>query len=223
MVNEERHLDLWENKNALILALGKIPFFDGLTEKEADVLVKYMSLYELAAGEILFKEGQVGQYVAFVVEGTMEVLKKTITGTDIVITTVGQGYAIGEMSMIDEAPRSATLRSRTESTLAILAQNAFKVILKNHPAMGIKILTGFARFQTENLRKTSNRLNAYTHLLATICNQKEAKANPNPGIDEKLAKEGASLIEETQSLSSLSTSSQFFNKLKKVLTTDLFK
>jgi|GEM_PF-750787 len=221
MVEEQGNLDLWKNKAALVLALEKIPFFDKLTRKEVDVLINYMSLYELAAEEILFTEGQVGQYVAFVVEGTMEVLKKTITGADIIITTVGQGYSIGEMSLIDEAPRSATLRARSKATLAILAQNAFKVILKNHPAMGIKILIGFARFQTENLRKTSNRLNAYTHLLATICNQKEAKANT--AVAEELVKEGAVLIQETQSLSSLSTSAQFFKKLKKVLTTELFK
>jgi len=55
---------------------------------------------------------------------------------------------------------------------AILPQGAFKVILTKYPAIGIKILIGFARFQTENLRKTSNQLNAYTHLLATICKQK---------------------------------------------------
>lgn len=221
MADEQQNLDLWKNKTALVLALEKIPFFDELTEKEVNVLMNYMSLYELAAGEVLFKEGQVGQYVAFVVEGTMEVLKKTITGADIVITTVGQGYSIGEMSLIDKAPRSATLRARSKATLAILAQNGFKLILKNHPATGIKILIGFARFQTDNLRKTSSRLNAYTHLLSTICNQKGVQAGAE--VDEKLAKEGASLIRETQSLSSLSTSAQFFKKLKKVLTTDLFK
>lgn len=220
MAEEQHNLDLWKNKAALVLALAKIPFFDELSEKEVDVLMNYMSLYELAAGEILFKEGQVGQYVAFVVDGTMEVLKKSITGADIVITTVGQGYSIGEMSLIDKAPRSATLRARSKATLAILAQNGFKLILKNHPSIGIKILTGFARFQTENLRKTSNRLNAYTHLLSTICNQKGIKVGSQ--VDEKLAKDGASLIRETQSLSSLSTSAQFFRKLKKALTTDLF-
>jgi CRP-like cAMP-binding protein len=218
---KQQNLDLWKNKAALVLALEKIPFFDTLAEPEVKVLMNYMSLYELAAGEILFREGQVGQYVAFVVEGTMEVLKKTITGADIVITTVGQGYSMGEMSLVDKAPRSATLRARTKTTLAILAQNAFKLILKEHPSMGIKILIGFARFQTENLRKTSNRLNAYTHLLSTICNQKGVTLDSD--VDAKLAREGASLIKETQSISSLSTSAQFFKKLKKVLTADLFK
>lgn len=220
MANQQ-NLDLWKNKAALVFALEKIPFFNDLTEDEQESLMNYMSLYELAEGDTLFKEGQVGQYVAFVVEGTMEVLKKSITGVDIIITTVGQGYSIGEMSLVDKAPRSATLKARTKTTLAILAQNAFKLILEKHPAMGIKILIGFARFQTENLRKTSNRLNAYTHLLSTICNQKGVKIGAN--MDEQLLKDGASLVEETHSISSLSSSVKFFKNLKKVLTTDLLE
>lgn len=218
---DQQKLDLWKNKAALVFALEKIPFFNALTEAEQEVLMNFMSLYELSEGDILFKEGQVGQYVAFVVEGTMEVLKKSITGSDIHITTVGQGYSIGEMSLIDKAPRSATLKARTKTTLAILAQNAFKLILEKHPAMGIKILIGFARFQTDNLRKTSNRLNAYTHLLSTICNQKGVKLGAN--MDQQLLKDEASLVAETQSISSLSSSVKFFKNLKKVLTTNLLE
>lgn len=218
---EQQNIDLWKNKAALVFALEKIPFFDGLTGEEQEVLMNYMSLYELGEGDTLFKEGQVGQYVAFVVEGTMEVMKKSITGVDIVITTVGQGYSIGEMSLVDKAPRSATLKARTKTTLAILAQNAFKLILEKHPVMGIKILIGFARFQTENLRKTSNRLNAYTHLLSTICNQKGLKIGAH--MDQQLLKDDASLVEETHSISSLSSSGKFFKNLKKVFTTDLLE
>ncbi len=220
---EEGHqnLDLWKNKAALAQALEKIPFFDDLDEQEVEQLMNYMSLYELGEGEVLFREGQVGQYVAFVVDGLMEVLKKSVTGAEIVITTVGQGYSIGEMSLLDKSPRSATLRARTATTLAILAQNGFKLILKNHPAVGIKILIGFARFQNDNLRKTSSRLNAYTHLLSTICKQKGIKVGSE--VEEKLAKDEANLVRETQSISSLDSSGSFFRSLRKLLTTEFFK
>ncbi|NTV14543.1 MAG: cyclic nucleotide-binding domain-containing protein [Desulfobulbaceae bacterium] len=218
---DSRNLDLRKDKTALLLALEKISFFDTLEAEEMKVLMDFMSLYELSAGDVLFREGQMGQYVAFVVAGTMEVLKKSITGANIVITTVGQGYSIGEMSLIDAAARSATLQARTQATLAILAQNAFKLILQKHPTIGIKILTGFARFQTENLRKTSNRLNAYTHLLSTICNQKGLQIGNK--IEEQLLKDGANLVRETHSISSLSSSVKFFKNLKKILTTDLLE
>jgi len=218
---DPQNLELWKDKPSLLLALEKIPFFDDLTQEEMLLLMDFMSLYELGEGEILFKEGQQGQYVGFLVEGSMEVLKKSISGADIHITTVGQGYAIGEMALLDKAPRSATLKAKTKTTLAILAQGAFKRIIEKHPAMGIKILIGFARFQTENLRKTSNRLNDYTHLLATICNQKGVMLDAK--LAEQLRENDASLVRSTHSISTLSSSGKFFKNLKKALTTDLLE
>ncbi|MCK4837481.1 MAG: cyclic nucleotide-binding domain-containing protein [Desulfobulbaceae bacterium] len=218
-MTEKVNIELRKNKDALVLALGQISFFDDLAKKELDILMNYMSLYELKRGEFLFKEGEIGQYVGFVIEGRLEVLKKSITGAEIVITSVTKGYSIGDMSLLDKTPRSASIRASIKSTLAILPQSAFKVILQKHPAIGIKILIGFARFQTENLRKTSNQLNAYTHLLATICKQKGASLPEN--MEDFLVKDEKKLVKSTRSISSLSTSSTFLRKIKKILTTEI--
>jgi CRP-like cAMP-binding protein len=178
-----------------------------------------MSLYELKSREFLFREGELGQYVAFVVEGRLEVLKKTITGSEIAITTVTKGHSIGDMSLIDQAPRSASIRALNKSTLAILPQSAFKIIIDKHPTIGTKILIGFARFQTENLRKTSNQLNAYTHLLSTICKQKGTTITEN--LEQLLAGGEEKLVTRTGSINSLSNSKTFLRKVKKILTTDI--
>ena len=211
---DKRKLDLWKNKSALLLALGKIEMFSELSDDEIAVIINYMSLYELKRGEVLFEEGDIGQYVCFVVEGRVEILKKSVSGAPIVITTLGQGYSIGEMSMIDRTPRSATVRAKTDVTLAVLAQSGFKLILEKHPYIGIKILIGFSRFLSENMRKTSARLNAYTHLLATICNQTGQKI---PDIDKHLRRDGEQLVEETRSISALGESEGILSRLKKKL------
>lgn len=214
---EEQKTSLWKNKTALIFALEQIPFFDELTESEMAKLINVMSLYELDPGEILFREGDEGQYVCFVVEGVLEILKKSITGHEIVITTLSHGYSIGEMSMFDRTPRSATVRARDKVTLAVLPQNGFKMILKKFPAIGIKILIGFARFQTENLRKTSNRLNAYTHLLATIASQ--SRKGKSADLSQFLKADEISRIQETHSISSLNSSGQILKKIKRLFST----
>jgi len=216
---DNTNLELRKNKDALIFALEKISFFDDLSTKELDILMNYMSLYELKSGEFLFKEGEMGQYVCFVVEGRLEVLKKSITGSEIAITTISKGYSIGDMSLIDQIPRSASIRARSKSVLAILPRGAFKVILEKQPTIGIKILVGFARFQTENLRKTSNQLNAYTHLLATICKQKGA-ALPKE-LENFLVKDEEKLVKSTRSISSLSSSKTFLKKIKGILMTEI--
>ena len=217
---DKSNLSLWKNKTALVFALEQIPFFDDLSEDEMTTLMNYMSLYELDAGEILFKEGEIGQYVSFVVEGKMDVLKKSITGSEISIATISHGYALGEMALIDQSPRSATIRAQTKATLAVLPQSAFKIILKNQPAIGIKILTGFARFQTENLRKTSDQLNAYTHLLSTICNHKGSEKIPKKLL-KTLDKDEKKLLKSHQSVSTLSNSKVFLKKVKDILNTEI--
>lgn len=216
---DKSNLSLWKNKTALVFALEQIPFFDDLSEDELTTLMNYMSLYELDAGEILFKEGEIGQYVGFVVEGKMDVLKKSITGSEISIATISHGYAIGEMALIDQAPRSATIRAKTKATLAVLPQSAFKIILKNQQDIGIKILTGFARFQTENLRKTSDQLNAYTHLLSTICKHKDASVPKK--LLKSLDKDEKKLLKSHQSLTTLSNSKVFLKKVKEILNTEI--
>lgn len=216
---DNTNMELRKNKESLFSALGKIAFFDDLTAKELNILMAYMSLYELKRGEFLFKEGEIGQYVSFLVEGKLEVLKKSITGSEIAITSVTKGYSIGDMSLLDKTPRSASIRASVRSTLAILPQSAFKIILKKHPGIGIKILIGFARFQTDNLRKTSNQLNAYTHLLATICKQKGTTLPSN--MDQFLANDEKKLVRSTRSISSLSSSKTFLRKVKKILTTEI--
>ena len=217
---DKSNLSLWKNKTALVFALEQIPFFDDLSDDEMTTLMNYMSLYELNAGETLFKEGEIGQYVSFVVEGKMDVLKKSITGTEISIATISHGYAIGEMALIDQAPRSATIKAQTTATLAVLPQSAFKIILKKQQDIGIKILTGFARFQTENLRKTSNQLNAYTHLLSTVCNHTKGAKLPKK-ISKTLDKAEAKLLKSHQSMSTLSNSKVFLKKVKETLTTEI--
>ncbi len=216
---DQQKINLWKNKAALVNALGKIPFFDNLEKEEMGVLLNFMSLYQLEPGEYLFKEGQIGTFVGFVVSGTVEILKKSITGAEIVITNVSQGYSIGEMSLIDRSKRSASVKARDKVVLAVLAQNGFRLILKKHPEIGIKILIGFAKFQTENLRKTSSRLNAYTHLLSTVCKQ---TGKQMPGVEKTLAKDEADRVKETHSISSLSTSKKIYDKIKKVLTKEIF-
>jgi CRP-like cAMP-binding protein len=89
------------------------------------------------------------------------VVKKSETGESIVISTLSKGDSIGEMAVIDELPRSATVKARTKSTLITLSQDNFNYILAEHSTTGVKVLKGIARLLSMNLRKTSSRLADY--------------------------------------------------------------
>ena len=138
-----------------------MPMFDKLGIKDLDVISKHMNLIDVEPGEIVFNEGDAGDYVCFVVEGHLEVIKKAENGQEVALCKLRRNSSIGEMSVIDEFLRSATVRALTKSTLVTLTRKAFNRILGEHPLIGIQILKGISRLLSLNLRKTSSRLADY--------------------------------------------------------------
>jgi CRP-like cAMP-binding protein len=141
--------------------LINIPMFDSLTPEELRMISKHMNFMDLNPGEILFSEGEKGDYVCFVAEGSLDIVKKSEKGHFATLATLNRGRSIGEMAVIDEFPRSATVRACTSAALVILTRKGFDVILEAHPGIGVKILKGISRLLSQNLRKTSSRLADY--------------------------------------------------------------
>ena len=137
------------------------PLFDGLKTNEIENIAKHLSSIELSKDDILFKEGEKGNCVCFVVEGTLDVIKQSLTGESVIITALHRGRSIGEMSIIDDFPRSATVKARTQVKLVILTREGFDLLLEENPQVGIKILKKISRLLSLNLRKTSSRLADY--------------------------------------------------------------
>lgn len=139
-----------------------LPLFEQINAEEVKVVARHMESIDLNAGDILFRESDKGNYVFFIKEGQLDVLKKSETsGKNVTLTTLCEGQSIGEMSIIDDFPRSATIQARSRSKLYILSKSAFDMILNKHPKIGIKLLKGISRLLTRNLRETSSRLAEY--------------------------------------------------------------
>ena len=107
---------------------------------------------------------KMGDFVCFVTKGALDVLKKNEKGKEILIASLGKGRSIGEMAVIDDFPRSATVKAKTHSTLIILTRRGFEQLLDKHPQIGVKLLKGLARLLSMNMRKTSSLLADMLHL-----------------------------------------------------------
>jgi CRP-like cAMP-binding protein len=140
--------------------------FDSLSSNELDIVSKHMNVVTIDQDEVIFREGDKGDYVCFVVEGSVEVLKQTGESKSVVLNRLRKNSTIGEMALIDEYSRSATVRVVTQSTLVTLSRTSFDRIIEDHPRIGIKILKGISRLLSLNLRKTSSRLADYMLPLA---------------------------------------------------------
>ena len=147
---------------SLVDIIMNIPFFEMLDAAELKIVANHMNYFEIDAGETLFSEGDTGNYVCFVVTGALDVFKEAaVPEKSVVIATVTKHRSIGEMSVIDDSPRSATVKARTKTTAVALSKKGFDRILDSHPKIGIRILKKIARLVSLNLRKTSSRLADY--------------------------------------------------------------
>jgi CRP-like cAMP-binding protein len=96
--------------------LCKVPLFASLPEPDLLKICEATWDVDLEVGDILFNEGGPGDYAYVIRWGEMEVLKSA-TGSDVLLAVVGYGEVIGEMALVEEAPRNATLRARSASRL----------------------------------------------------------------------------------------------------------
>jgi len=135
-----------------------LPIFDAFKSEEIDILARHMNYTEITRGEYLFTEGDRGDFMCFVVRGLLEVLKKTARGDYRAIARLGKGATIGEMSIIDKSPRSASVIARQPSVVIILTKKGFDILTDRYPAVGVTLLKKIMRLLSLNMRRTSSRL-----------------------------------------------------------------
>lgn len=136
-----------------------VPFFDRINSEEIKVISKHMATKNIKTGEILFNESEKGHYLCFIISGALEVsVTKKSNNEKVVLATLTRGQSIGEMAIIENMPRFATVSAVEDSQMYILSKSAFDLILSRHPHIGIKLLKGVSHILSNNLRKTSMKL-----------------------------------------------------------------
>ncbi len=139
--------------------LKNLLFFSYLSHGQMDKIMSCFETLELSAGEILFNEEDNGDYVCFIVSGSLEIIKTTSwRNVTTVIATLYEGSCIDEMALIDHSPRATTIRAHEDTKLAVLTQRAFDVMVGSEPELSINILKGLAQTLSDNLRSTTDKL-----------------------------------------------------------------
>ncbi|MCH7743237.1 MAG: cyclic nucleotide-binding domain-containing protein [Proteobacteria bacterium] len=145
--------------------LPKLDVFNFLEEQDYKVIEKYMFPHEYEEGSFVFKEGAHGGYMFFIVEGEVEVIKQ-FDNKKHTIAKLSKGRSVGEMSLIDGAPRSATVRAITNLKLIVLKREDFTRLNEEEPAIANKVLMGIATLLSLSLRETNDR---FTEKLLSLC------------------------------------------------------
>jgi serine/threonine protein phosphatase PrpC/CRP-like cAMP-binding protein len=136
-----------------IAILKRIPFFAHLNYNELVKVVGLTQLSRVAAGESFIVEGDPGDELYVVLAGEVEVIKG-----DEVIVALKAGAHIGEMALIDNAPRSATIRASTDVNLLVMRREEFFSIIRSEPVIATKLLWSFVQVLSGRLRETNEAL-----------------------------------------------------------------
>jgi CRP-like cAMP-binding protein len=157
-----------ENAARLLCAPGGLM---RLSLDEARVVVRYMSPRFLPSGTIFIKEGDSGDggFMALVIEGDVVVEQITVKRTEpITVRVLGPGALVGEMGLVDNEPRSASITASSDVMCAILTREAVDRMVTEDPVMAAKLLLSVSAHIAERLRNTSRQLKLYARLASAM-------------------------------------------------------
>ena len=136
--------------------LRSVRLFKELSESDLAALAFLFRDRCVKKGEVLFKEGDSGQELYLVREGAVLVSKKVTGRVEQVLARIGVGEIFGEMSLFDEAPRSATVQAETDSILLSLDRESLLRLIETRPGAAAIFLYRLVHVFVGRLRATGD-------------------------------------------------------------------
>lgn len=130
--------------------IQSVPLFKRLNKKQLERVARHADEVTVPAGKVLSHEGRSGgRELLIIIEGKLTVERGAVT-----LATLGPGEFVGEMSLLDGEPYSATVTAETDAVLLVIGRPAFKPMLDDIPGFKDNILLALV----QRLRAADERL-----------------------------------------------------------------
>jgi len=127
------------HKNAKIELIRNVPLFSHCTKKELAAIVAQADELALPEGRALVREGERGREFIVIVDGSADVHRNGRR-----INQLGSGDFVGEIALLSDAPRTATVTTTSQSRVLVLTDRAFKHVTTELPSVLTKLLTALS-------------------------------------------------------------------------------
>lgn len=141
--------------------LRDIGLFGGLSDQSIDELIAELKTEQVEPGTLVLREGELAREMFVVLGGELEVLKRGAHGAEARVAMLGPGDWVGEMSIIDVMPRSATVRALAPSLL-------LKITAEDMDRLYRRDVKSYALFVLNIARELSRRLRVADGILAGV-------------------------------------------------------
>jgi CRP-like cAMP-binding protein len=128
------------SQDTKVEALKGVPLFEGLSRKELVQLERVCEDVQVEPGKVLCKEGHTGDEFFVIVDGRVQVTRKSRR-----VSTLSSGDFVGEIALVTELPRTATVTAETPVRLFVLTRREFHAMLDQNPKVERKVLRVLAR------------------------------------------------------------------------------
>jgi CRP-like cAMP-binding protein len=119
--------------------LVRLPLFRHCTVRQLALIANRTTTIRARAGDVLMREGAIGRELVVIVEGSADVL---VDGEQ--IATLGPGDVCGEMALLDQGPRSATVVAATDLVAEVCTAQEFAELLEAVPSLSTQLLEQLA-------------------------------------------------------------------------------
>lgn len=121
------------------------------SEDDADELIRRCQRLEVEAGEVIVRAGDPADSMHFILDGRLGIMVPAEDDRTTRVRSLGRYTTIGEMGLVSQAPRSATIQAEVDSVLYVLNTRQFDAIRDEAPALSHKLLTYFVSVMAERL------------------------------------------------------------------------
>lgn len=140
----------------LIDQLKETSLFRGMPEEAVATVVQKAIVRRLTVGEVLMRRGEMGDSLFMIYTGWVKIVTEDSRGEELIINKCGPGETLGEVALLDQGPRSATVVALTEAEVFELRSEDFQVLLDQRPDLAMTLIRGFSsrlRFSTKYIEQ----------------------------------------------------------------------
>lgn len=147
-------------QQTLIEWLAKTPLFAGLAPNELETLARAAEVRDFTRDEVIFSMQEAGDGLYVISSGRVKVVVSSSGGKELILATLGPGQFFGEMALIDDSPRSASVIAQLPTRVFRLRRQDFERLLDTHPPIARKLLSELS----QRLRRANAQMESLVSL-----------------------------------------------------------
>lgn len=122
--------------------IRRVPLFSTLTQAQAESVADAVVKRRYKRGELIVEQGKKSNFLAIVLTGRARVVTTDTRGREVILATMNPGDYVGEMSLIDNQPHSASVRAEVQTDVLILGRAEFARCLPENTSMAYAVMKG---------------------------------------------------------------------------------